>query len=78
MELSEHVVDFEKCSAIKSQIIAYFVVGWTEPGSATEGAVPEAPWFVYCDGAWGSRGWHSHHIDLTFGDHVTVYSEVAV
>jgi hypothetical protein len=25
MELSEHVVDFEKCSAIKSQILADFV-----------------------------------------------------
>jgi hypothetical protein len=26
MELSEHFVDFEKCSAIKSQILADFVV----------------------------------------------------
>jgi hypothetical protein len=51
MELSD-VVDFEKHSAIKSQILANFVAEWTEPGLATEGAVPESPWLVCCDGAW--------------------------
>jgi hypothetical protein len=51
MELLEHVIDFEKRSAIKSQILADFVVEWTEPGSATEGVGPESPWLVYCDGA---------------------------
>jgi hypothetical protein len=79
MELSEHVVDFEKCSTIKSQILADFVVEWMEHGSAIEGAVPESPWFVFCDRAWGgSRGWHSRHINLTFRDQVTICSEVAV
>jgi hypothetical protein len=52
-ELSEHVVDFEKCSTIKSQILANFIVEWMEPGSAIEGEMPESPWLVYCDGAWG-------------------------
>jgi hypothetical protein len=56
MELSEHVVDFEKHSAIKSQILADFVAEWTEPGFTTEGAVPESPWLVCCDGAWGAVG----------------------
>jgi ribonuclease HI len=56
MELSEHVVDFEKCSAIKSQILANFVAKWTEPGFTTEGAVPESPWLVCCDGAWRAVG----------------------
>jgi hypothetical protein len=56
MELSEHVVDFEKCSAIKSQILADFVAEWTEPGSVTKGAAPESPWLVYCDEAWGQQG----------------------
>jgi hypothetical protein len=51
IELSEHVVDFEKHSAIKSQILADFVAEWTEPGFTTEGAVPESPWLVCCDGA---------------------------
>jgi hypothetical protein len=55
MELSKHVVDFEKCSAIKSQILADFVVEWTKPRSKTNGAVPESPW-LYCDGAWGQLG----------------------
>jgi hypothetical protein len=31
MELSEHVVDFENRSAIKSQVVADFIAGWTEP-----------------------------------------------
>jgi hypothetical protein len=55
-ELSEHVVDFEKRSTIKSQILADFVAEWTEPGSAIEGALPESPWLVYCDRAWGAIG----------------------
>jgi hypothetical protein len=56
MELSKHVVDFEKRSAINSQILADFVAEWIEPGFTTEGAVPESPWFVCCDGAWGVGG----------------------
>jgi hypothetical protein len=51
MELSEHVVDFEKFNAIKSHILADFMAEWTEPGFATEGAVPESPRLVCCDGA---------------------------
>jgi hypothetical protein len=54
MELSEHVVDFEKCSIINSQILADFIVEWIESSSQTEGVVQESPWLVYCDGAWGN------------------------
>jgi ribonuclease HI len=43
MELSKYVIDFEKHSAIKLQILADFVVEWMEPSSATEGEVPETP-----------------------------------
>jgi hypothetical protein len=56
MELLEHVIEFEKCSAIKSQILADFVAEWMESGYATEGTVLESPWLVYCDGAWGTGG----------------------
>jgi hypothetical protein len=56
MELSEHVIDFEKHSAIKSHILADFIVEWTEPGSTREGPIHESPWLVYCDGAWGAVG----------------------
>jgi hypothetical protein len=50
MELSEHVIDFEKRSAIKSQVLVDFVTNWTEPSSYTEDAVVDTPWQVYCDG----------------------------
>jgi hypothetical protein len=56
MELSEYVIDFEKRSAIKSQVLADFMAEWTEPHSTTEGEVPETSWVVYCDGAWGATG----------------------
>jgi ribonuclease HI len=52
MELSEHVIDFEKRNAIKSQVLANFIAEWTESGSTIEGEVLESPWLVYCDGAW--------------------------
>jgi hypothetical protein len=54
MELSEHFVDFEKRSSIKSQVIADFIAEWTEPSSYTEGPVPESSWMIYCDRAWGN------------------------
>jgi hypothetical protein len=47
IELSEHVIDFEKRSAIKSQVLA----DWTEPSSYTEATVIDTLWQVYCDGA---------------------------
>jgi hypothetical protein len=51
MELSEHVIDFEKRNAIKSQVLVDFIADWTEPSSYTEGTVINTPWQVYCDGA---------------------------
>jgi ribonuclease HI len=27
-----------------------------KPGSAIEGPIPESPWLVYCNGAWGAVG----------------------
>jgi hypothetical protein len=56
MKLSEHVIDFEKRSAIKSQVLADFIANWTEPSSYTEGAIIDTPWKVYYDGAWGASG----------------------
>jgi hypothetical protein len=51
MEQSEHVVDFEKRSAIKSQSHSRFIANWMDPRSYTEGPVPESPWLIYCDRA---------------------------
>jgi hypothetical protein len=53
MELSGHVIDFEKRSDIKSQILIYFIIDWTEPSSYTKGMVVNMMCQVYCDGAWG-------------------------
>jgi ribonuclease HI len=54
-KLSEYIVDFEKCSAIKSQILVDFIAECTEPQSQTD-TTQESPWLVYCDGAWGHVG----------------------
>jgi hypothetical protein len=56
IELSEHVVDFEKHSVIKSHILADFVVEWTKPVSVSEGEIPDAAWLRYCDEAWCAVG----------------------
>jgi hypothetical protein len=50
-ELSEYVVDFERRSAIKSQVLADFIVDRTSPTQNFEENVPE-PWIVQCAGAW--------------------------
>jgi hypothetical protein len=40
-ELSEYVVDFERRSAIKSQVLADFVVDWTSPTQNLDEKIPE-------------------------------------
>jgi hypothetical protein len=52
MELSELVIDFEKRSAIRSQVIADFIADWMEPSSYTEGPDTKSQCQVYCDRAW--------------------------
>jgi hypothetical protein len=49
IELLEYVMDFKKRSTIKSQILADFIIEWTEPRSQIDGVVHESPWLVYCD-----------------------------
>jgi hypothetical protein len=56
MELSEHVIEFEKRSAIKSQVLTDFIADWMESSSYTEGTVIDTPWQVYCDRVWGVLG----------------------
>jgi hypothetical protein len=51
MKLSEHVIDIEKGSAIKSQVVAYFIADWMESSSYTESTVVGTPWQICCDGA---------------------------
>jgi hypothetical protein len=51
VELLEHVIDFEKRSSIKSQVLVDFVADWMDPSSYTEGPVIDTPWQMYCDRA---------------------------
>jgi hypothetical protein len=54
-KLSEYMVDFERRSAIKSQVLVDFVVDWTSP-THNPGKEMLAPWVVQCDGAWCHKG----------------------
>jgi hypothetical protein len=49
----EYVINFERRSIIKSQILTDFMIEWMEPQSQVN-IMQESPWLVYCDGAWGS------------------------
>jgi hypothetical protein len=51
VELSEYTIAFERRSAIKSQVLADFVVHWTSP-THNPGEDMLTPWVVQCDGAW--------------------------
>jgi ribonuclease HI len=55
VKLSEYIVDLERRSAIKSQVLADFVVDWTSPTQNLDEKIP-APWIVQCDGAWCYKG----------------------
>jgi hypothetical protein len=50
-ELSKHTIDFGKRSAIKSQVLADFVVEWTSPSSITADEELVPVWEIRCDGA---------------------------
>lgn len=54
-ELSGYVVDFERRSALKSQVLADFVVDCTSP-IVRNNSCEEVPWVIYCDGAWCGKG----------------------
>jgi hypothetical protein len=52
---SEYIVDFERRSTIKSQVLADFVVDRTSPTQNLDEEIP-TPWIVQCDGAWCHKG----------------------
>jgi ribonuclease HI len=55
-ELSEHTIDFGKRSAIKSQVLADFVVDLTSPSNTVGDEELVPVWDIRCDGAWGRKG----------------------
>jgi hypothetical protein len=50
-ELSGYHITFEPRSAIKSQVLADFIVDWTGPAWQQEGS-PEKLWTIHYEGAW--------------------------
>ena len=54
-ELSQYVLDFERRSAIKSQVLADFVTDWTSPTVDNNEDI-QTSWIVHCDGAWCDKG----------------------
>jgi hypothetical protein len=77
--LSEHVVDFEKRSTIKSQILADFITAWMELASYTEGLVTDSSWQMYCDVAWGSiKAWGHSSPGITLRDQIEIRDTTTV
>jgi hypothetical protein len=54
-ELSEYHITFEPRTAIKSQVLADFIVDWTGPAWQQE-EPSEKVWTIHCDGAWCHAG----------------------
>jgi ribonuclease HI len=54
-ELSGYHITFEPRIAIKSQVLADFIVDWTGPITQTATSV-EKVWTIHCDGAWCHAG----------------------
>jgi ribonuclease HI len=54
-ELSGYHITFEPRTAIKSQVLADFIVYWTGPTQQQEES-PEKVWTIHCDGAWCHAG----------------------
>jgi hypothetical protein len=54
-ELSGYHISFEPSTAIKSQVLADFVVDWTGPTTQPDQSA-EKVWTIHCDGAWCHAG----------------------
>src|SRR6185312_15781611 len=54
LELSELMVDFEKRTTIKSQVLADFIVDWTSLEAQEE--EPTETWTIHRDRAWQNEG----------------------
>jgi hypothetical protein len=54
-ELSGYHITFEPRTAIKSHVLADFIVDWTGPTWHQEES-PEKVWTIHCDGAWCHAG----------------------
>lgn len=55
-QLADHTIDFISRSAIKSQVLADFIIDWTPTVSGQERPVLEVTWQLQCDSAYCSLG----------------------
>ena len=55
VELSGYHITFEPRTAIKSQVLADFIVDWTGPITQPDPST-EKVWTIHCDGAWCHAG----------------------
>ena len=54
-KLSVYHITFEPRTAIKSQVLADFIIDWTGPIRQSNGPA-EKVWTIHCDGAWCHAG----------------------
>jgi hypothetical protein len=54
-ELSGYHITFEPRTAIKSQVLADFIIDWTGP-TWQQAESPEKVWTIHCDSAWCHAG----------------------
>jgi hypothetical protein len=54
-ELSGYHITFEPRTAIKSQVLADFIIDWTGPITQSDTSA-ETVWTIHCDGAWCHAG----------------------
>ena len=55
VELSQHFIEFEKETSIKSQVLADFVADWT-PSQNLSKEKRQPEWIIHYDGTWGFAG----------------------
>jgi hypothetical protein len=55
VELSEYHITFEPRTAIKSQVLADFIIDWTGPARQQQEPL-EKVWTIHCDSAWCHAG----------------------
>ena len=51
-QLSQHYIELEKRTSIKSQVLADFIADWTPSKNPSE-EKKQIDWIIYCDRAWG-------------------------
>jgi len=56
LKLSEYSVDYQPRTAIKGQVLAYFVVEFTPSSSTPTSVEDDREWILYFDGASNSKG----------------------